>query len=57
MLLASAHVHNTNAQAGYCLHMNYVSMFYEHVLIMYDHAYILATLSHDCDIKHTCKVL
>ena len=29
--------------------MNYVSMFCEHALLG-----MLATLSHDCDLKHTC---
>ena len=28
----------TLAQAGYCLYMNYVSMFCEHVLLIDDHA-------------------
>ena len=43
------------AQAGYCLCTNYmyVSMFCEHILLIDDHA-LLTTLSHDCDIKHTC---
>ena len=39
------------AQAGY------VTMFCKHVLLIDDHMHTsLATLSHDCDIKHTCEI-
>ena len=43
---------DTLAQAGYCLCMNYVSMFCEHILLIDDHA-----LSHDYDIENTCTIL
>ena len=29
------HAHGANGQSGYCLCMNYVSIFCEHVLIMH----------------------
>ena len=46
MPLPSAHVHDTNAQAGYCLYMNYVSMFCEQVLIMHtSHIIMIVTLN------------
>ena len=55
MSLPPVHAHGTNAQAGYCLCMNYISMFCEHVLlIIIIRSWILATLSHDCDTTHTC---
>ena len=37
--------------------MNYVSMFYEYVLLIDDHAYMLTTLSHDYDINHTYNII
>ena len=40
MPLPSAHAHDTNGQAGYCLCIEYVSMVYEHVLLID----VLATL-------------